>query len=79
MVLVQQRFGGMASTATQTVDRIAFLSKTEASVWFSVWIGGGMQFQPSSRGRAVVEGGRWKVSRDTLCGLLARAGVPCPD
>jgi hypothetical protein len=48
-------------------------------VWFSVWLGGGSQFLRSTRGRAVVQDGRWKIGRDTFCGLIGQAGVPCPE
>ena len=79
MALVQQRVGGMSMNASLTVDRVAFLSATEATVWFSVWLGGGSQFLRSTRGRAVVQDGRWKIGRDTFCGLIGQAGVPCPE
>ena len=29
-------------------------------------------------GYAVLDDGRWKVSRETVCALILRAGVTCP-
>jgi hypothetical protein len=74
---LHQRFGGTASTAVHRVERIAFVSDTEAAVWFSVWLGAS-PYLPTHRGAAVVVNGRWRVSRTTFCGLLARVGIACP-
>jgi hypothetical protein len=71
-----QRFGA-AQTAAHTVERVVFVSPTEAAVWFSVWLGQ-HPFLSGHRGSAVRVDGQWKVSRATFCGLLARAGVHCP-
>ena len=74
---LHQRFGGTARTAVHRVERVAFLSDTEAAVWFSVWLGAS-PYLPTHRGAAVLEDGRWKVSRATFCALLARVGIACP-
>jgi hypothetical protein len=74
---LHQRFGGTARSAVHQVERITFVSDTQAAVWFSVWLGPS-PYLPSHQGVAIIEDGRWKVSRNTLCALLARAGVPCP-
>jgi hypothetical protein len=71
-----QRFGP-AQAATHTVERVVFVGPTEAAVWFSVWLGA-HPFLSGQRGTAILDDGRWKVSRATLCGLLARAGIRCP-
>jgi hypothetical protein len=74
---LHRRFPGTAQTATHHVERVTFLSPTEASVWFSTWLGVS-PYMPSHRGTAVVDNGRWKMSRATFCALLARVGVACP-
>jgi hypothetical protein len=74
---LHQRFGGTARTAVHRVERVVFLSDTEAAVWFSVWLGAS-PYLPTHRGAAVVVDGRWMVSRSTFCALLARVGVACP-
>ena len=74
---LHQRFGGTARTAVHRVERIVFVSDTEAAVWFSVWLGAS-PYLPTHRGAAVLVDGRWKVSRATFCALLARVGVACP-
>jgi hypothetical protein len=67
-----------AQTASYTVERVGFISATEAAVWFSVWLGQ-HPFLSGHRGSAVLDEGRWKVSRSTFCGLLARVGIRCPE
>jgi hypothetical protein len=74
---VHQRFGGTAQTAIHQVERVVFISDTEAAVWFSVWLGAS-PYLPPHRGAAVLVDGRWKVSRTTFCALLARVGLACP-
>ena len=54
------------------IERVLFLNTDEAVVWFD------LRYGPVREGRAVRVDGRWKVSRDTYCGLLELAGVRCP-
>jgi len=75
---LHRRFGGTAQTAVHRVERVTFVSESEAAVWFSVWLGASSPYLPTHRGGAVVVDGRWKVSRATFCALLARVGVACP-
>ena len=63
------RFPGVA--AALALQRISFRAADEADVFFSV---AGLPFA----GRALRVGGRWKVSRETWCQTLARAGIECP-
>ncbi|HLQ23918.1 MAG TPA: hypothetical protein VK132_11970, partial [Gemmatimonadales bacterium] len=65
---LHQRFGGTAQTAMHQVERVVFVSDTEAAVWFSVWLGAS-PYLPAHRGAAVLVDGRWKVSRATFCAL----------
>ena len=74
---VHLRFAGTAQTAVHRVERVTFITEREAAVWFSVWLGPS-PYLLSHRGAAVVVDGRWKVSRSTFCGMLARVGVACP-
>lgn len=74
---LHQRFGGTARAAVHPVERVVFVSDTEAAVWFSVWLGAS-PYLPTHRGAAVFVDGRWKVSRATFCALLGRVGVACP-
>lgn len=74
---LHQRFGGTARSAVHVVERVTFVSDTEAAVWFSVWLGAS-PYLSTHRGAAVVVDGRWKVSRATFCALLAQVGIACP-
>jgi len=65
------------SEVAVTVDRVAFTSSENAVVWFSIAIDG-RSVLSNHRGHAVVEGGRWKMSRHTFCDLMSMAGVQCP-
>jgi hypothetical protein len=68
----------MVSEAQQLVDQLTWVSPTEAVVVFSVWLPHG-PFITSQRGSAVLVDRRWKVSRATFAGLMARVGVAVPD
>lgn len=60
------------------VDHVRFLDDDEAQVHFVLL---GVQFGPSGfarAGHARRTGDRWKVARDTWCGLVSLAGVHCP-
>jgi hypothetical protein len=78
MAMVQQRFGGTAGTATQTVDRIAFSVRPRPACGFRCGWEAGCNSCRRREAGPFLDADRWKVSRDTLCGVLARAGVPCP-
>jgi hypothetical protein len=62
------------------IEALRFVEADLAEVRFSVLLGsgplgaGGFPFE----GQAVLRDGRWQVSRQTFCQLLAMAGVHCP-
>ncbi len=63
--------------ATLRVDRIEPDTKTTAKVFFSIIDDGQVLLQ--REGRAILDNGTWKVSRDTVCSTMALAGgTPCP-
>ncbi|MFF8770871.1 hypothetical protein [Kitasatospora sp. NPDC015120] len=63
------------------VTDVAFTSPTEATVTYELSLQGSV-VEPAATGQAVLDGGTWKVSRGTLCGLLVQAagatGTPIP-
>jgi len=75
--LDQARNGNEASIASMsaTVDEVTFVGPDRAAVIFHLTIGGA-SYQ-TQVGYAVLDGGTWKVSRATVCGVLTMAGVTC--
>ncbi|MFD9130411.1 hypothetical protein [Kitasatospora sp. NPDC059571] len=61
---------GQVKAEVKTVD---FTSPTTATVTYSLSLQGNV-VEPSATGQAVLDGGTWKVSTSTLCGLLTQAG-----
>lgn len=61
---------GQVKADVTTVD---FTSPTEATVTYALSLQGAV-VEPSASGTAVLDGGTWKVSTSTLCGLVAQAG-----
>ncbi|MFC9328474.1 hypothetical protein [Kitasatospora sp. NPDC057015] len=55
------------------VAAVDFTSATEATVTYSLSLEGNV-VQPAATGTAVLDGGTWKVSTASLCGLVAQAG-----
>jgi hypothetical protein len=55
------------------VKGIEFTSPTTATVTYALSLQGNV-VEPSATGQAVLDGGTWKVSTSTLCGLVAQAG-----
>jgi hypothetical protein len=70
---LSQRWRGRAD-ATFQVDRIRFLSPSEAAVRFSI----SPLPQQTFDGRAVHTADGWKIARETYCMVAALGGVPCP-
>jgi FtsX extracellular domain len=62
-------------TMRAVVDDIAFLTPERAVVLFHLQLQGVGQRIES--GEAVLQDGRWKVSRETVCGEAQRFGVAC--
>jgi hypothetical protein len=69
----QARAGKGAMLAV--VDDIAFLTPERAAVLFHLEFQG--VSEPVESGEAVLQDGRWKVSRETVCGMAQRVGVTC--
>ncbi len=67
----------LVDTATVTVSDVVFLDRTHASLRYQLTIQGAPQ--PAAAGLAVLDGGRWKVARQTVCEAIQRAGVTCPS
>ena len=60
---------GLASEATAKVTKVTVTSPTQATVTYSILVGG----QPALSGKtgiAVLQGGTWKVGLASFCGLL---------
>ncbi|GJF27388.1 hypothetical protein KNE206_00880 [Kitasatospora sp. NE20-6] len=55
------------------VTAVDFTSATEATVTYTLSLQGNV-VQPAATGTAVLDGGTWKVSTASLCGLVAQAG-----
>jgi hypothetical protein len=62
---------------TVTLGDITFLDAERAALFYTLSFGGRLAPQ-TDLGYAVLEDGRWKVSRETVCALILRAGVTCP-
>jgi hypothetical protein len=69
-VIKGQAGSGLASEATAKVTKVAITSPTQATVTYSILVGG----QPAltdKTGVAVLQAGTWKVGLASFCGLLA--------
>jgi len=63
-----------AAKTSAKVTTVAFTSATEAKVTYDLSSAGAVVL-PGAEGKAVVEGGKWKVSKQTFCQLAGlRAG-----
>ena len=65
------------TSVSAKVDRIVFTSPTSASVAYDLLVDGSQTFA-TRVGHARFVGGRWKVTRATVCADLALANVTCP-
>jgi hypothetical protein len=68
---------GILEHQTVSLGDIVFLDAERATLVYTLSFGGRMASQ-TDVGYAVVDDGRWKVSRETVCALILRAGVTCP-
>ena len=68
-----------ASKTSAKVTAVTFASATEANVTYDLSSAGTVVL-PGAQGKAVVEGGAWKVSKQTFCQLAAlrAAGAAVP-
>ena len=62
---------------TVTLGDIVFLDAERAALVYTLDYGGRSAPQ-TDVGYAVLDDGRWKVSRETVCTLMMRGGVTCP-
>lgn len=60
------------------VNSVAFTSASSAEVTYSLFAGR-VLVRPDLTGIAVLVDGRWLVSRETVCNLLALNGIACPQ
>jgi hypothetical protein len=68
---------GPAATIRIGLGEIVFIDEVRAALHFQLNWSGAMTFGPQL-GYAVLEGGRWRVARNTYCQVLGWAGVSCP-
>lgn len=67
-------FPEQTATVSVTTRGIVFVSPTEAVLDYELFYSGGPTLGPA-QGRSVFVDGRWKVARDTVCGVLTIAGA----
>jgi hypothetical protein len=60
------------------VNSVHFTSDTTAEVDYSLFVDR-VLIRPNLIGTAVLVDGRWLVSRETVCNLLAANGIACPQ
>jgi len=69
-VIKSQAGSGLASEATAKVTKVTVTSPTQATVTYSILVGGQTALSGKA-GTAVLQGGTWKVGLASFCGLLA--------
>ncbi|MGH3248122.1 MAG: hypothetical protein ACRDOI_18250 [Trebonia sp.] len=82
-VLAAQAKNPQAAVASASVQKIALASATTANVTWSILLSG-VSVLAGQKGTAVLQGGVWKVSTTSFCGLLAlqsggKAVAGCPS
>jgi hypothetical protein len=78
MAEVSQRFAGR-DLVDVSVGAIRFLDDTEAEVGFSLILSGrGYPAMAMPDGYAVLQGGTWKVARDTYAAAVGSIGIQLP-
>lgn len=65
------------ATVSVNVKNVLITGPTNAEVTYDILTGGSVAV-PDSKGVAVYEDGRWKVSEQTFCALLAIGGIQDP-
>jgi len=68
-IIRSQAGSGLASTASAKVTKVTVTSPSQATVKYSILIGGSPALSNQS-GVAVLQGGTWKVGLASFCGLL---------
>jgi hypothetical protein len=74
------RFGALAAHTETVIDHVKFLNRTEAVVWTTTLIEGRpiVNAFRLREGRAVLDAGKWKLTRETLVEIFAIPGIACP-
>lgn len=68
-IIRSQAGSGLASTASAKVTKVTVTSPSQATVKYSILIGGSPALS-NQTGVAVLQGGTWKVGLASFCGLL---------
>jgi hypothetical protein len=77
--LASSPMGSQAAAVRAVVDRVTFTSSMTATVTYRLTSGSGGSATSSRIGSARRVGGTWKVTRSTVCDVLADAGAPCAN
>ena len=82
-MLKAQASSAQSQAAGASVQKVTLTSATEATVSYTILISGSPVLA-GQKGTAVLEGGTWKVSLTSFCGLLAlqnggKAVAGCPS
>jgi hypothetical protein len=76
-VLAGQATNPQAQVTSAKVDAVTVSGSTAAVTWDLLL--SGSPVLPGQKGTAVLEGGTWKVSKASFCGLLKmQPGTPAP-
>lgn len=73
-VINAQAGGSLSQSTTASVSTVTVTSPTQASVVYTVSLGG-VPALKNQTGQAVKDGGTWKVSASTFCALLTLEGT----
>jgi hypothetical protein len=78
-LLDQAKVGNEQATATVSVQvtDVTFQDPTHATVMYTEYLGGN-PYSSNAVGYAVYVDGQWKVASQTVCAVIANAGVQCP-
>ena len=75
--VVAEQFGDTIIEADAVVTGIEFVGDAEASVTFEIYVGDQQTPMFTTVGRAVLIDGTWRITRDTVCPLIAQGGGTC--
>ena len=71
-----QEYGDVLGKLTVRFNSFEFLNATTAVLSFDL-LSNGQPITATSMGEAVLEDGHWKVTRESLCQIITRAGIAC--
>jgi len=75
---IDRQFPEQVAASRARVTEVVFVSATRAAVRFDI-VQEGSLYLPGELGEAVLVNGRWKVTREAMCGLVTLAGKHCPS